>query len=39
MIQGALVDVVGYLNSFWLVFGLIGYMLMYALVGSRTKNA
>ena len=38
MIQGALVDVVGYLNSFWLVFGLIGYMLMYALVGSRTKN-
>ena len=39
MIQGALVDVVGYLNSFWLIFGLIGYMLIYALVGSRTKNA
>lgn len=38
MIQGALVDVVGYLNSFWLVFGLIGYMLVYALVGSRTKK-
>lgn len=38
MIQGSLVDTFGYLNSFWLVFGLIGYMLIYALVGSRTKN-
>ena len=39
MVQGMLVDSMGYLNSFWLVFGLIGYMLFYALVGSRTKKA
>lgn len=36
-IQAALVDSVGYLSSFWLVFGLLAYILFYALVGSRTK--
>lgn len=34
-IQGYMVDIVGYLNSFWLVFGLLVYILFFALVGSR----
>lgn len=36
-IQAAMVDTTGYLNSFWLVAGLLAYILFYALVGSRTK--
>ncbi len=37
-IQTYLVDAFGYLNSFWLVFGLLGFILFYALVGSRTRK-
>ena len=37
-VQTYFVDAFGYLNSFWLVFGLLGFILFYALIGSRTKK-
>lgn len=38
LIQSAIAGSVGYLNSFWLVFVLVAYLLFYALVGSRIKG-
>lgn len=41
-IQGLIVgdgaDITNYMNSFWLIFALLIYLLFYALVGSRTKD-
>lgn len=36
--QSFLVDCFGYLESFWLTFGLLAFILFYALIGSRTKK-
>ena len=37
-IQGWIADVAGYMNSYWLIFGGIAYILFYALVGSKNVN-
>lgn len=37
-IQGAFADVVGFVNSFWLLVACVGYLLFYALVGSTNVN-
>ncbi len=37
-IQGWIADVTNILSSFWLVFGMIAYLLFYALIGSRTSK-
>lgn len=39
LIQSAIAGSFGYLNSFWLIFALVAYLLFYALVGSRFKKA
>lgn len=38
-IQGQIADLTNVLTSFWLVFGMLGYLLFYAIIGSRAKNA
>ena len=37
-VQGLLADAVGYLGSYWLIIACLGYMLFYALVGSKNVN-
>ena len=37
-IQGALADSIGYINSYWLIVVCLGYLLFYALVGSKNVN-
>lgn len=37
-VQGWLVDYVGYLSSYWLIFACLGYLLFYALIGSKVVN-
>ena len=37
-IQGWIADVAGYMNSYWLIFGGIAYILFYALIGSKNVN-
>jgi FHS family L-fucose permease-like MFS transporter len=40
LLQGAVADFAGYLNSYWVLFAALCYMLFYALVGSKvTKRA
>ena len=40
LLQGAVADFAGYLNSYWVLFAALCYMLFYALVGSKvTKKA
>ena len=38
LVQDALSKSVGYINSYWLLFILVGYMLFYALIGSKNVN-
>jgi MFS transporter, FHS family, L-fucose permease len=37
-IQGAIADSAGYLNSYWLIFGGMILMFLYAVVGSKNVN-
>ena len=37
-LQGLLVDSTSYLGSYWLIFACLGYLLFYALVGSKNVN-
>lgn len=37
-IQGQIADLTSVLSSFWLVFGMLGYLLFYAIIGSKTKS-
>lgn len=40
LLQGAVADMAGYLNSYWVLFAALCYMLFYALIGSKvTKRA
>ncbi len=40
LLQGAVADMAGYLNSYWVLFAALCYMLFYALIGSKvTKKA
>lgn len=40
LLQGAVADMAGYLNSYWVLFAALSYMLFYALIGSKvTKKA
>lgn len=36
--QGLLADVVGFISSYWLIVAALGYLLFYALVGSKNVN-
>lgn len=36
--QGWVADIAGYLSSYWVVVALLGYLLFYALVGSKNVN-
>ena len=38
LVQDALSKSVGYIKSYWLLFVLVGYMLFYALIGSKNVN-
>lgn len=37
-VQGLIADKFGYLNSYWLIFALVLYLLFYALIGSRPSK-
>jgi FHS family L-fucose permease-like MFS transporter len=37
-IQGWLADISGFINSYWIIFAGIAYMLFYALIGSKNVN-
>lgn len=37
-IQGWVADIAGFVNSYWIVFAGIAYMLFYALIGSKNVN-
>jgi FHS family L-fucose permease-like MFS transporter len=37
-IQGLVADAAGFINSYWVVIIGLGYMLFYALVGSKNVN-
>lgn len=37
-IQGWIADIAGFINSYWIVFAGIAYMLFYALIGSKNVN-
>ena len=37
-LQGILVDYTSYLGSYWLIFACLGYLLYYALIGSKNVN-
>ena len=38
LVQGAVADVAGYINSYWVLIAALGYILWFALVGSRTNK-
>ena len=38
LIQGAVADFAGYINSYWVLIAALAYTLWFALVGSRTKK-
>ena len=38
LIQGAVADVAGYIASYWVLFAAVGYLLFYALVGSKVNK-
>ena len=38
-VQGAVADVVGYIESYWVIVLALAYLLFYALVGSKNVNA
>ena len=37
-IQGQIADMAGYINSYWLIFAGLAYLLYYALIGSKNVN-
>jgi len=37
-VQGMIADTIGLLNSYWVTIGLLGYVLFYALIGSRVAK-
>jgi sugar transporter len=37
-IQGAVADVVGYIESYWVIVLALAFLLFYALVGSKNVN-
>ena len=37
-LQNALADKIGFLSSYWLLVAALGYLLFYALVGSKNVN-
>ena len=38
LVQGGVADSAGYLNSYWVIFIGLGYLLYYALIGSKNVN-
>ncbi len=38
LLQNAIADSVSYMASYWLVIAMLGYLLFYAVVGSRNVN-
>ena len=38
LLQGKIVDLTSYLTSYWLIFICLGYLLFYALIGSKNVN-
>ena len=38
LIQEAIAKNAGYMNSYWLVIAMLGYLLFYALVGCKNVN-
>lgn len=38
LLQGAVADMAGYLNSYWVLFAALCYMLFYALIGSKVTK-
>ena len=38
LLQGALADIFGFMNSYWLVFAGLAYLLYYAVIGSKNVN-
>lgn len=38
LLQGAVVDSVGYMNSYWVIIAALAFLLFYALVGSKNVN-
>ncbi|MEI6141970.1 MAG: MFS transporter [Mariniphaga sp.] len=38
LLQGKIVDLTSYLSSYWLIFICLGYLLFYALIGSKNVN-
>jgi FHS family L-fucose permease-like MFS transporter len=38
LMQSTIAEQFSYISSFWLIFALLGYILFYALYGSRVKN-
>lgn len=38
LLQGGIADSVGYINSYWVIFAALVYLLFYALVGSKNVN-
>ena len=39
LVQGAVADAAGYINSYWVLVAALAYILWFALVGSKPKNA
>ena len=39
LVQGAVADVAGYINSYWVLVAALAYMLWFALSGSKVKKA
>jgi FHS family L-fucose permease-like MFS transporter len=38
LIQGFVADSFGYMNSYWVMFACLAYMLYYGLIGSKNVN-
>ena len=39
LVQGAVADIAGYVNSYWVLIAALGYMLWFAVSGSKVKKA
>lgn len=39
VLQGRVADIAGYISSYWVIFIGLAYLLYYALIGSKNKNA
>jgi FHS family L-fucose permease-like MFS transporter len=38
LVQGAVADKAGYINSYWVLIAALAYILWFALIGSRTNK-